>query len=502
VGIGTALVKRDSRLPIPGVPRRARAHAFLHPHPALDMTPMLTGTTRQAGLSRGQLSWSAFVRMTLDPLLAVLTYIVVGAAHREPFVGRDLILCLIVFSLMFPGDVALSQQRRGLLKEIAAGWAVVLGILFFFGWATNYLFDFYWDVLVAWAVSVPFVLYVAHRSIPVLAPKLLSIEGYRTAVIVGANDLGKRLARQFELKPLLGVKFEGFFDDRTPQRLGIGVGEGLKGRIADLPEYVKRGNVGAIFVALPMTSQPRILSLLESLYDTTASIYFVPDIFIYDLIQARIDDVDGIPIVAVCESPFYGVNAMIKRLEDIVLSALILVLIAPLLVAVAIGVKLSSPGPIIFRQRRYGLDGKEIFVWKFRSMRVMEDGGEVKQATREDPRITPFGAFIRRTSLDELPQFINVLQGRMSIVGPRPHAVAHNEQYRRLIRGYMIRHKVKPGITGLAQVNGLRGETETVDKMKARVEYDLEYLRNWSLRLDLAIIMKTFVVAITGRNAY
>jgi len=165
-------------------------------------------------------------------------------------------------------------------------------------------------------------------------------------------------------------------------------------------------------------------------------------------------------------------------------------------------VKLSSPGPILFKQRRYGLDGRKIVVYKFRSMTVAEDGDLVRQATRNDSRITRFGAFLRRTSLDELPQFINVLQGRMSVVGPRPHAVAHNELYRKLIRGYMIRHKVRPGITGLAQVMGWRGETETVEKMKGRIEMDLTYLRNWSVLLDLQIILKTIVVVLGGRNAY
>jgi putative colanic acid biosynthesis UDP-glucose lipid carrier transferase len=194
---------------------------------------------------------------------------------------------------------------------------------------------------------------------------------------------------------------------------------------------------------------------------------------------------------------------LVKRLSDIVLSLLILILISPVLLAIAIGVKLSSPGPAIFKQKRNGLDGEEIIVYKFRSMRAMDNGPVVKQATKGDPRITPFGAFLRRTSLDELPQFFNVLQGRMSIVGPRPHAVAHNELYRQLIKAYMVRHKVKPGITGWAQVNGQRGETDTVDKMQSRVEYDLEYLRNWSLGFDLQIIARTVKVAFFDRsNAY
>jgi len=252
-----------------------------------------------------------------------------------------------------------------------------------------------------------------------------------------------------------------------------------------------------------MTSQPRILRLLEDLHDTTASVYFVPDIFVYDLIQARMETIGGIPVLAVCESPFYGADGLIKRISDIVFATSILLLISPLLLAIAVAVKLSSPGPVLFRQRRYGLDGKEIVVYKFRSMSVLEDGTVVTQATRDDWRVTRLGAFLRKSSLDELPQFFNVLQGRMSVVGPRPHAVAHNEMYRKLIPSYMIRHKVRPGITGLAQVNGLRGETDTLEKMSGRIEHDLAYLRNWSLLLDLKIVLLTVVVVLKKqKNVY
>ena len=222
----------------------------------------------------------------------------------------------------------------------------------------------------------------------------------------------------------------------------------------------------------------------------------------FDLIQARIDDVAGIPVVAVCETPFSGMNGLIKRLSDIVISLLLLIPLSPIMLAVAVGVKLSSTGPVLFKQMRYGLDGQEILVYKFRSMTVSEPSNDVTQATRNDKRVTPFGSFIRRTSLDELPQFINVLQGRMSIVGPRPHAISHNEIYRKIIKGYMIRHKVKPGITGWAQVNGLRGETETVDKMKTRIDYDLDYLRQWSLPLDIKIIFKTVSLVFMDQTAY
>jgi len=242
--------------------------------------------------------------------------------------------------------------------------------------------------------------------------------------------------------------------------------------------------------------------LLAQVQGTTASVFFVPDVFGISIIQGRLQDMNGVPVVGLQETPFTGTNRLVKRVSDVILASIILVLISPILLGVAIGVKLSSPGPIIFRQRRNGLDGEEIIVYKFRSMRVMDDGKVVQQATKEDPRITRFGSFLRRSSLDELPQFINVLQGRMSIVGPRPHAVAHNEQYRELIKAYMVRHKVKPGITGWAQIHGLRGETDTIDKMQARVEYDLEYLRNWSLGLDLQIIARTIKLVFFDRNAY
>jgi putative colanic acid biosynthesis UDP-glucose lipid carrier transferase len=257
-----------------------------------------------------------------------------------------------------------------------------------------------------------------------------------------------------------------------------------------------------IFISLPMSSQPRILEIIDDLHDSTSSIYFLPDPNVFDLMQTRFSNIGGIPVVGVCESPFSGVDSVVKTVSDFVLALLILLLLSPLMLGIALAIVLTSPGPAIFRQRRYGLNGEEIIVYKFRSMTVSEDGSRVMQAQKNDPRVTRIGAFLRRTSLDELPQFINVLQGRMSIVGPRPHAVAHNELYRKLIRGYMLRHKVKPGITGWAQVNGWRGETEVLEKMQGRINHDLYYLRNWSLWLDLWIIMRTAWVVLQRNNAY
>jgi putative colanic acid biosynthesis UDP-glucose lipid carrier transferase len=294
----------------------------------------------------------------------------------------------------------------------------------------------------------------------------------------------------------------GFFDDRCQGRLPRFAPREILGSLQQLADYVKRHRVDVIYSTLPMSPAPRVCALLESLRDTTASIYFVPDVLRFDLIQARVDTVDGMPVIGVCEAPCYGLNALLKRASDVALSAAALVVAAPVLLAIALALKATSRDSVLFKQRRYGLDGREIVVYKFRTMTCTEDGDAVAQATRNDPRTTRLGALLRRYSLDELPQFVNVLQGRMSVVGPRPHAVAHNEAYRKLIRGYMIRHKAKPGITGLAQVRGLRGETDTLDKMRARIECDLEYLRNWSLWLDLTIVLKTVGVVLRRTGAF
>tara|TARA_Y100000588_G_C13922165_1_gene781982 strand:- start:90 stop:845 length:756 start_codon:yes stop_codon:yes gene_type:complete len=251
-----------------------------------------------------------------------------------------------------------------------------------------------------------------------------------------------------------------------------------------------------------MSAEDRIRHILEKCSDTTANVYIIPDFFIYNLLNARWQSIGNLQALSVYDTPFQGASDVIKRIEDVVFSTLILLFLMIPMGAIALAVKVTSKGPVIFKQKRYGLDGKQILVYKFRSMTTMDNGSSVKQATKNDPRITKLGAFLRRTSLDELPQFINVLQGRMSIVGPRPHAVAHNEQYRKLIKGYMLRHKVRPGITGWAQVNGFRGETDTVEKMLKRVQFDLDYIHRWSVWLDIKIILMTAFHGFSDKNAY
>ena len=465
---------------------------------------MIASLDRSLNVFRTRLSIVSLIEMFLDPLVIVMTLGAAAAYYGERIDAHYVVLGLIAFSLAFPGTTRLHETRGSVIRGVFGNWFLLSCVLLFFGYASGYLKLYPYAVLTAWFWTTPLALAACHLTLRHFVPRVLASQGnQRTAVIAGMNSSGLRLAQEFRDNPFLGTRLVGFFDDRSRQRLdAAGSRQTLLGGIPGLAAFVKENGIDHIYVTLPMASQPRILQLLDDLRDTTASIYFVPDIFVTDLIQGRTDHVGGMPVVAVCESPFSGVNGIVKRGSDIVLSLLILLLILPLLLMIAIAVKLTSPGPVLFRQRRYGLDGKEIMVYKFRSMTVCEDGAQIAQATRNDQRITRLGSLLRRTSLDELPQFINVLQGRMSIVGPRPHAVAHNELYRKLIKGYMVRHKVKPGITGWAQVNGYRGETETVGKMQKRIEYDLEYLRHWSLIFDLWIIAKTVLVVFRDRHAY
>jgi putative colanic acid biosynthesis UDP-glucose lipid carrier transferase len=448
-------------------------------------------------------SVTSLVAAFLEPSLTVLTFLVATAYFDEPMDRPALTLCLLVFALTFPGRNRFRDQLLAAAVDIATSWVTLLAILALCGYATRSLHYFEYEVLLVWAVATPPLQWLAvWVGKAVLRRHYRSAMARRTAVVVGGGALGVKVAKALADNADEGFQFLGYFEDRTDGRVSQEAAARRLGGLRDVASYVTEHGVREVYITLPLGSQPRIQELLENIQGTTASLFFVPDVFGISIIQGRLQDMNGVPVVGICETPFTGTNELVKRASDIVLASVILVLISPILLALAIGVKLSSPGPVIFKQRRNGLDGDEITVYKFRSMTTEANGSHVRQATRNDARVTPFGAFMRRSSLDELPQFINVLQGRMSIVGPRPHAVAHNEEYRQLIRAYMVRHKVRPGITGWAQVNGHRGETDTLDKMAARVEYDLEYLRNWSLGLDLQIIVRTVRLMVFDRHAY
>lgn len=326
----------------------------------------------------------------------------------------------------------------------------------------------------------------------------------RKVAIAGASENGVHVAQMLLGSPWIGLRPVGFFDDREQAGSRPLPSPPIKvlGTLDDLVELARKGEIDLIYITLPLRAEERIRQLISKLSETTASVYVIPEFFVSDLMNLTWSNIGDLPAISVFETPFFGVDGWLKNAEDLILGSIILIIVFIPMVIISIGVKLSSPGPVFFRQTRYGLRGEKIDVWKFRTMNVCENGNEVKQVTRNDPRVTKFGSFLRKTSLDELPQFINVLQGSMSIVGPRPHAVAHNEQYRKIIDGYMLRHKVKPGITGLAQVNGWRGEIDSLDKMQKRIECDLAYMRNWSIWLDIRIIFRTIIKEFAGENAY
>ncbi len=450
----------------------------------------------------------AFLKEHLHSVVVAGTLLLAAALHGQRIGGPYLALaaCAYAVSLKVMTRPRLGPAGGGMdwsrvLRHRTIEWACVSGIL----WLAAHLFGatrlFPGRVLATWFVATPFALAAAQSAARLLTARVLARNGaQRRLVIVGANRVGSELAARLADAPWLGT-VAGFFDDRRQERVPPETRPRLLGRFADLPDYANRNAVHVIYVCLPITGHPRIRALLDVLGDTTASIYFVPDLSAFDLMQARFGQVRGMPLVAIRETPFCGMAGVLKRVSDVVLATAAILLAAPFLGAIAILVKRSSPGPVLFRQRRYGLDGREFLVCKFRTMTVCEDD-PLMQATRFDLRVTRVGAFLRHTSLDELPQLFNVLEGSMSLVGPRPHAVAHNEHYRKLVSGYMLRHKVRPGITGLAQVNGLRGETVDIEKMRQRVAYDLEYLKHWSLGLDIRILLKTVRLVWGDQSAY
>lgn len=440
-------------------------------------------------------SVTSLVAAFLEPSLTVLVFLAVSHAFDEPIGRSDLTLCLLVFALTFPGRNRFWDRPLNAAVDIGTSWLALLAILLLCGYATRSLNLFEPNIVFWWAVVTPALLWLTYFSGRALLRRLAAQpENRRTAVVVGAGGLGVKVANAFRARGDIGLSFLGYFDDRADQRVDPDAMLMRLGSLRQVAEYVREHGVHEVYITLPLGSQPRIVELLEQVQGTTASVFFVPDVFGISIIQGRLQDMNGVPVVGLCETPFTGTNRLVKRIEDVVLASLILVLISPLLLAIAIGVRLTSPGPALFRQRRNGLDGTEIVVWKFRSMRTQDDGAVVPQATKGDPRITPFGAFLRRTSLDELPQFFNVLRGDMSLVGPRPPIPYEARHY----RAWHLRRllQLKPGLTGPWQVSG-RSQVP-FDEM---VRMDLRYIARCSLALDLLLLVRTVGVVLSGRGA-
>jgi len=449
------------------------------------------------------------VKSLLLPIIPVLTLFLCLIAAHAPLRGGYFLIAVLTFlgapDVLGLARIGASDERRPqgeVFFETMGRWILLVALISIVVYLTGLAPTLNLTLLVTWFAVTPPLLYVGQWGARQLLTRSMLKQRTQRAVIVGVTELGAKLEAALLADSLLHTEIVGYFEDRARSRHRAEVGAPLLGDMNTLGEFVARNQIDHVFITLPMSRDARILSMLDQLHDSTASIYFVPDLFAFNLMQARFDVLGGVPVVAIRETPFYGAAWMVKRMSDVAIAASALLLFAPMLLLVAAAIRFDSRGPVFFRQKRYGLDGREILVYKFRSMSVTEDGKDAfVAAARGDSRITRVGAFIRKTSIDELPQLINVLEGSMSIVGPRPHAVAMNEHYRREIPGYMVRHKVKPGITGWAQVNGYRGGDD-LESMRQRIEHDLAYMRHWSLWLDCRILLKTVTVVFADSKAF
>lgn len=457
-------------------------------------------------------------------LLAVLTGIAFGATVYftlfciiinyekvipEVFGVRLLIASLtsiIVFSSHNLLNALQEKYILSLLPNLAGRWFIVFMIVLLSAYVDKAAEQLSRTVMLLWLFITPFNLLLTALAIRTAGNMYYSNPARRRkAVLIWSNSACADLVDALRKTPLAAIDLIGFFDNRNESRPPSNL-ERLGG-LSEAADWIVdpetgRVAVDVVFIGLNTKEPPELAEIIAILHDSTATTYFVPESLIFGMPGIQLRELAGKPVLASTETPFVGLAALPKRLLDLIGSIFGLVFLSPILLLIAAGIKLSSPGPIFFKQKRYGIAGKPINVYKFRSMKQGDSNGPVIQATVSDKRVTRFGRFLRRTSLDELPQLFNVLRGDMSLVGPRPHAIDHNELYRKLVSGYMFRHKIKPGITGWAQINGSRGETETLEKMQARIDYDLYYIQHWSIWLDIVILWRTLKVVFGDKNAY
>ncbi len=452
------------------------------------------------------------IHRSLDWLVIITCGLIVFAIYPgqwplSKFYISALAVAAILVYTIFP-YFSLYQAWRGAslfeeIRTLSFAWLVVVLLMLGISVLTKSSEEYSRIWLVGWSVSTWIVLIIsrviARNALGWMREKGLNI---RNIVLVGNNKLSEEIAAKFKKEIWAGFNLKGvFIKDFDPE--DTVVGHPVLGGIKNMAQYVEENNIDQVWIVMPLKEEEAVMRILNELRLSTVDIRYVPDIFGLNLFNHSITEVIGYPVINLSVSPMVGMNKFVKVIEDGILALIIFIVFFPIMLIIGILVKVTSKGPMLFKQKRHGWDGRVINVYKFRTMHLhAENGGIVTQAMSDDHRVTRLGKFLRRTSMDELPQVYNVLQGRMSLVGPRPHAIEHNLDYREKIDQYMLRHKVKPGITGWAQVNGYRGETNTIDKMKKRVEYDIYYIENWSLWLDLKILFLTIFKGFTHKNAY
>ena len=457
----------------------------------------------------------------IDIAMVALGALIAAAVHSGRWLWLDDMQrislafdCLLVV-VFFPAlGIYLSWRGKplmDLLFRVSCGWLVVetTGVLISFSLHRSELLSRLW--LVYWAVAV-IALLIISKTLVYTVLKGLRREGFnhKGVAIVGSAPYGKFLIEQMRSRPEAGFSPLVVYDEdgpidpyQDPDAVQSIEGVTVERDFAAMIQLVRRRAIRELWLALPISKEKTIHRFVMELRNDFVNIRFIPDVRSLTLFSQPMVDLLGVPAINLAASPITDLRVLPKRVFDRLFALGALTALSPLLLVIAVLVKLSSPGPVFFRQKRKGIDGNQFEIYKFRSMKVhVEVAGQITQATRRDPRITAVGAFLRRTSLDELPQFINVLRGEMSVVGPRPHALEHDDIYKDLVKGYMHRYRIKPGITGWAQINGYRGETDRIEKMMGRVKLDLYYMQNWTFGLDLKIVVLTLWKGFVGSNAY
>jgi Undecaprenyl-phosphate glucose phosphotransferase len=477
-------------LTIPGLPqlKRAESHFFSKYAALLDIT------LRVSDVFVITLVALAVYRLEFGNLEMGLHYV--------SGLIRTVLLVLVIFPAL---GLYRSWRGESRLREIGRlwmAWSATMAVLLSMAWALKTTGSYSRVGAGTWFIAAGVLLTIDRLALRWLLGHI-RIRGVdsRRVLVIGSTQAGQRIVAAARNSAWLGLDVLGYIS--TPYDQAEITGVPHLGELPDLAPIVSECAPDQIWIALPMRAEETIQKILQLTLDTPTTIRLVPDFFGYELINHHAAAVAGVPVITLRSSRVEGHAGLWKAVEDRSIALLLMAVLGPLMMLIALGVKLSSPGPAIYRQKRHGLGGKEFEVMKFRSMRVhSEIPGNITQAKRKDFRVTPFGRFLRASSLDELPQLINVLRGDMSIVGPRPHAVEHNHQFSERLRGYMQRHGVKPGMTGLAQIQGFRGETDTLEKMAKRVECDISYIKQWSIWLDIKIIIRTPLVLLRGKNAY
>lgn len=480
----------------------------LAPRQRLDVDALVAGSTPQRLLRDRQtvlhwIQWTTSLGWVLGLLYLLTTLLLEDWPTEYKFLGViSAMLMLVIYQSL--GVFRRYRSKVSSAFRLTQAWCLVLASLAAIAFLTQTASEYSRLLVGTWAgvaLVGQILIYLVTQQLSGLWQRRMQVN--MPALVVGSGHSAQHLAESINRNPFLPDFVAGVVDDPEHAMQWDRQKFPVLGQLADLPDLVSQMDVDRVYIAMPVERSAEVAALQRELLERHVDIIWAPDIFALNLLNPCVREIAGVPLISLSESPLSsGGRAFLKSVLDFVIAASVLLVAAPLMLIIAGIIKGTSKGPVFFRQQRHGWDGSVFEVWKFRSMYLHDDEqGKVQQATKDDPRVTPIGRFLRKTSLDELPQLFNVLDGTMSLVGPRPHAVSHNLEYSDQITAYMARHRVKPGITGWAQIHGYRGETDTLEKMHQRVRLDLEYINNWSLKLDLWILLRT-PFALFCDNAY